>query len=385
MFIRHIVLLFIAIFSNFYLSCAAALNAEQVYAKVKDSVYTVYGIDFKTKKAITRGSAVAVTANILATNCHVVLAGNLVFVKLEAEKRSALILYRDEKQDLCLLSVPGVHFSPVSLRDSSDVKIGETVFAIGNPQGTEKTLSQGIISNRHELDGGIWLQTDANVSFGSSGGGLFDQSGELIGITSKMGGSFGFATPTEWIMRVLNPSKPNKAAASALESQIKSQVESQARDKFGVSLYRNNQQCFLVMPGHDEQGESRGLAIWNPRMPNRLVVFSSAKTVKAALDLLLRSLQEGREHQNHDYVSLSKLTLSGSSLVLQGTSSPRERYPFFVARVTESLSTRLQQAHDFYVDFNDPDPDIDQIRIVYSLKGFQEGLAAYKQDIACGK
>jgi hypothetical protein len=374
MFIRQIVLLFICVFGDFYLNYAAALNAEQVYAKVKDSVYTVYGVDFKTQKAIARGSAVAVTTSILATNCHVVLAGNLVFVKQDTQKRSALILYRDEKQDLCLLTVPGLHFSPVSLRDSSDVKIGETVFAIGNPQGTEKTLSQGIISNRHQLDGGIWLQTDANVSFGSSGGGLFDQAGELIGITSKMGGSFGFATPTEWIMQVLNPAAAPAAASAAAPLA-----------KLSVSLYRNNQQCFLVMPGRDQQGGSRGLAIWNPKMPNRLVIFSSAKTVQAALDLLLRSLQEGREHQNHDYVSLSKLTLSGSSLMLRGTSSPRERYPFFVARLTESMSNRLQQASDFYVDFNDPDPDIDQIRIVYSLKGFQEGLAAYKQDLTCGK
>ena len=76
-----------------------ALTAEQVYSNVKDSIYTLYGVDFSTKKAVARGSAVAVTTRILATNCHVALSGNFLVVKSGGANKVARILYKDEKQD----------------------------------------------------------------------------------------------------------------------------------------------------------------------------------------------------------------------------------------------------------------------------------------------
>lgn len=361
-----------------------ALNAEQVYAKVKDSIYTLYGVNFKTKKAVARGSAVAVTKAILATNCHVAMMGNFLVVKIDDSNRVGRLLYKDEKQDLCLVEVPGVTFQPVAIRDSSQVKIGEVVFAVGNPQGTEKTLSQGIISNRHNVDGGVWLQTDATISFGSSGGGLFDAQGELIGITSKMGGNFGFATPTEWILSVLHPEqitpdtdtdgdgKPDTAAPTSLKSLGNF-------GNSGLTLYRNNDQCFLVMPGKNSKGESQGLAIWNPRFADRLLVFATAHTVEEALSLLLRSLQEGKQVKNSDYMSPNALSLGGQTYPLYGTSSTRERYAFFVLRAKQALTDELKQQPNFSVQFQDPDPRISEARVTYSLEGVAPALQAYDQ------
>ncbi len=370
------------------LSCpvpqGVALNAEQVYAKVKDSIYTLYGVNFKTKKAIARGSAVAVTKAILATNCHVAMMGNFLVVKVDDTNRVGRLLYKDEKQDLCLVEVPGVTFQPVVIRDSSQVKIGEVVFAVGNPQGTEKTLSQGIISNRHNVDGGVWLQTDATISFGSSGGGLFDAQGELIGITSKMGGNFGFATPTEWILSVLHPEqitpdtdtdgdgKPDTAAPTSLKSLGNF-------GSSGLTLYRNNDQCFLVMPGKNSKGEPQGLAIWNPRFADRLLVFATSHTVEEALSLLLRSLQEGKQVKNSDYMSPNALSLGGQAYPLYGTSSTRERYAFFVLRAKQALTDELKQQPNFSVQFQDPDPRISEARVTYSLEGVAPALQAYDQ------
>ena len=63
---------------------------------------------------------------------------------------------------------------------------GDPVFAVGNPLGLERTVTQGIVSNRsRDIEGQIFLQTDAAINPGNSGGPLFNQRGEVIGVTSR--------------------------------------------------------------------------------------------------------------------------------------------------------------------------------------------------------
>jgi len=87
-------------------------------------------------------------------------------------------------------------------RASSSLAVGERVYAIGAPEGLELTLSEGVISGLRDFDGAHVIQTSAPVSPGSSGGGLFDAHGHLIGITTfsmKEGQNLNFALPTEWV------------------------------------------------------------------------------------------------------------------------------------------------------------------------------------------
>ena len=196
------------------ISMAHALNVEDIYQKVNKSVYTLYTVNFYDKSPESLGSAIAVTDHILATNCHVALTGNYLGIVIKDEFKLGTLFFRDVNRDICFVEVPGITFSPVNMRNSKDVRVGEQVFAVGNPEGLEKSISQGIISNKRSDRGGDVLQTDASVSFGSSGGGLFDHNGELIGITNSVdrySKNIAFAIPSEWVSQILFPKNKEEA------------------------------------------------------------------------------------------------------------------------------------------------------------------------------
>jgi S1-C subfamily serine protease len=87
--------------------------------------------------------------------------------------------------DTCVLIGETDQFAPVArVRSFDSLQIGETVIAIGAPSGFSNTLSTGIVSQLRVLDGRKLVQTTAAISGGSSGGGLFDEKGNLIGITT---------------------------------------------------------------------------------------------------------------------------------------------------------------------------------------------------------
>jgi serine protease Do len=110
--------------------------------------------------------------------------------------------------DLALLKLPlpkDLKPSHVILGNLDDVNAGEGVFAVGNPLGLERSVSQGIVSNRNRnLEGQIYLQTDAAINPGNSGGPLFNLRGEVIGVTSRgarkdIAESLGFAIPVNYV------------------------------------------------------------------------------------------------------------------------------------------------------------------------------------------
>lgn len=189
----------------------AISKAQYVYQKVSDAIYTVYSEKSLNAKYGVLGSGVAIDKNILATNCHVALSEKYMVVRIEDQLSPAKLYYQNG--DMCLIQIAKAHFIPVKIRQSKAVNIGEEVFAIGNPEGYERTISRGIISNKYTSADGqyVILQTDAAISQGSSGGGLFDVNGSLIGITtaiSRAGSNIGFVIPTEMIInRGVSPIK----------------------------------------------------------------------------------------------------------------------------------------------------------------------------------
>ncbi|MHC4414526.1 MAG: S1C family serine protease [Planctomycetota bacterium] len=109
--------------------------------------------------------------------------------------------------DLALIAIPHLAFAGeltyAPLEAEESIEVGQTVFAIGNPLGLERTLSQGVISTtQRSFDGLTYIQTDAAVNPGNSGGPLFNTRGEVVGITN-MGILFGeglnFAIPVRYV------------------------------------------------------------------------------------------------------------------------------------------------------------------------------------------
>jgi S1-C subfamily serine protease len=194
--------------------------AAKVYKEVSGSVFTIYGVG-KTEYALE--SAVAVGKHLLATNCHVAFAGNYLKIKIDGVMKDGTLSYYDRENDLCLVNVDDAEFIPVNIRPSKEIDIGEDVYAIGNPEGYERTISKGIISNKDNINGKFMLQTDAPISHGSSGGGLFDVHANLIGITTLIGSegeNLGFAIPSEILLAQVNPNLLPKGGSIQATSSL---------------------------------------------------------------------------------------------------------------------------------------------------------------------
>jgi serine protease Do len=162
----------------------------------------------------------------VVTNCHVVEGDQniavVIYVREESNFRKVRldrvkIIAFNPFLDLALLKIeedqgPGVPRSPrlrkVYLGDGETVRVGDPVFAVGSPLGLERTVTEGIVSNnRRALGGNLYLQTSAPINPGNSGGPLFNDRGEVVGITSMkaaMGESLGFAIPVKYLKDFLD-------------------------------------------------------------------------------------------------------------------------------------------------------------------------------------
>ncbi|MEZ4599565.1 MAG: serine protease [Syntrophotaleaceae bacterium] len=164
------------------------LSAAELFEQVKPSVFVVLGArnhrDLELKK-VSQGSAVAISVSRLLTNYHVV-DGQMLLVIFQGDKwYPARMVWSDPETDRCILEVKDLRLRPVAgIRTYTSLKVGEKVFTVGAPYGLEHTLGEGLISGKRALEGVNIVQTSAPISPGSSGGGLFDQQGRLVGITT---------------------------------------------------------------------------------------------------------------------------------------------------------------------------------------------------------
>src|ERR1700720_3862817 len=180
-------------------------SPEELFAKARPSVWVVLATTLTSQSAATshvsQGSAVAITRSHLLTNYHVVDGRRLIVVKQGDQVLEATVVASDKESDRCVLAVTGEALSPADgLRGFEELRVGEKVYAIGSPSAIESTLGQGIVSGLRTVAGRHLVQTTAPISPGSSGGGLFDSAGNLIGITSfmlKNSGSLNFAIAVE--------------------------------------------------------------------------------------------------------------------------------------------------------------------------------------------
>ena len=161
--------------------------------------------DLQRSGDAAQGSAVAVTETQLLTNCHIVESRPLLWIKKADKLMRAKIIRGDSQTDRCMIGVDQGILIPVQgIRNYDDLLVGEDVFTIGSPSGLESTLGQGLISGLRRVEKQRLIQTTAQISPGSSGGGLFDQSGNLVGITTFMisdGQNLNFAIAVEDFFR----------------------------------------------------------------------------------------------------------------------------------------------------------------------------------------
>lgn len=164
------------------------------------------------------GSGIIIDASgIILTNVHVIKNATKIYVKLsDGHVLLAELVSKDEKLDLALLKVnPGrLKLNPVTIGNPDESEIGDVVLAIGNPFGVGNTVTTGVISAKARFGG--FIQTDAAINSGNSGGALLNANGELIGINnfilSKDGTNtgVGFAIPINMIKPIMDAFKRGK-------------------------------------------------------------------------------------------------------------------------------------------------------------------------------
>ncbi|MDI1308496.1 MAG: serine protease [Methylotenera sp.] len=149
------------------------------------------------------GSGVVVSKEYVATNCHVLANAKGANIIKYRDAYRPIGLKADWKHDLCLLKFDSLPFKVAKMRDSRTVKYEEVIFSLGYPIGNNVPQpSYGSVKGAYPLDDSVVIRTSAAFAMGSSGGALFDQNFNLIGITSfKSPGSQGFFynLPVEWI------------------------------------------------------------------------------------------------------------------------------------------------------------------------------------------
>jgi hypothetical protein len=166
----------------------ARLSPEDVFKKVERSVFVVLATPSEAElrvRNIAQGSAIAVAPHLLLTNCHVVKGRSIIKLWQDGRRGNATLVAGDEATDRCILKTDDMTLDPIAgVRTVSSLAVGERVYAVGAPITLERTLSEGLISGiRHDV-GRTLVQTSAPISPGSSGGGLFDDRGNLVGITT---------------------------------------------------------------------------------------------------------------------------------------------------------------------------------------------------------
>lgn len=190
---------------------AGGLSLQEIYGKAIDSVVS---ISCTLSGSTSSGSGVVIDREgYLITNCHVVDGATSIRVRLTDERVfSALVVGMDRLSDLAVLYIPANDLTPAEFGDSTVIRVGDSVAAIGDPLGESLrgTMTDGIISaiNRNVTTGGrtmTLLQTNAALNSGNSGGPLLNCFGQVIGINTMKIGTFvdtagvegiGFAIPS---------------------------------------------------------------------------------------------------------------------------------------------------------------------------------------------
>lgn len=257
----------------------------------------------------TSGSGFIIRGDgLIVTNAHVVADAKQIQVRLTDGRRfEGKLIGKDSRVDLAVLQIEGVQGLPVlPLGDSNRIRVGELVMALGHPFGLDQTVSFGIVSRkgtplRAATPGFDFIQTDAAVNPGNSGGPLVSMAGEVVGVNSMAArsGSIGFAIPISLVKSLLPQLvEKGKVEWGWLGVGI-AEVPDEDLPKLGLSEARGVL-VRQVMPG--EPGEKGGLKamdvilsvdgqpVQGPRDLQRIIATSPpGKTIR------LRVMREGKE------------------------------------------------------------------------------------------
>ena len=179
-----------------------------------EDMFKEFGTPQERKASILGSGFIIDAKGIVITNNHVIKGAEDILIRANGDKEyNAKIIGADPLSDIAVLQIESKDkFTPVKFGDSDKARIGDWVIAIGNPFGLGGTVTSGIISARNRAIGLTryedYIQTDASINQGNSGGPLFDMNGDVIGINTAILGQsgsigIGFAIPSNSAEKVI--------------------------------------------------------------------------------------------------------------------------------------------------------------------------------------
>ncbi len=229
----------------------------------------------QTPKQEASGSGVIISSDgYIVTNNHVVEGADELTVTLNDNREySARIIGTDKTTDLALIKIDGKNLPTLSIGDSDKLKVGEWVLAVGNPFNLNSTVTAGIVSAKARSLGanGVesFIQTDAAINAGNSGGALVNAQGELVGINAMLysqTGSYsgyGFAIPTTIMNKVVDDLKAYGTVQRALlgiqGQNAHDYIDMQKAQDKEVDLGTNDG-IYVAKVDNDGAGNDAGLA-----------------------------------------------------------------------------------------------------------------------------
>lgn len=323
---------------------ADELATIDLFRNARDSVVFISTrqrvADFWTRNvySVPRGSGSGLVwdeAGHIVTNYHVIEGASEAEIQLaDGRQFSARLVGASPQHDLAVLRIGGAGFiapARVPIGTSSDLQVGQSVFAIGNPFGLDWTLTKGIVSaldrslpNENGPDIRHLIQTDAAINPGNSGGPLLDSAGRLIGINtaiySPSGASagIGFAVPVDTVMRVVPQLIANgRYTRPALGIQSDEQINERLKRAAGI------EGVFVLEVEPGSAADRAGLiaAAATPRgvVPGDIIVSLNGKPVSRLGDLLAR-LDDFRVGQSVEITVLRGGELRKIPIELEGGS-----------------------------------------------------------------
>ena len=402
---------FLLVIAFMYAGAANGMSASAVYKKVEQSVFDVIGFDDLKKKDKSKiqfyaGSAVAVTNNVIATNCHVALPGkNYLFILHDKKEYPAVIIAINSEQDICLLRVENLNMQPARLRPITDLKTGEDVYAVGSPRGIKKLISRGILSKSVVNQSGFWVLSDAMIAQGSSGGGLFDDQGNLIGITTsffteplsrksitnkellgEVKAGISISAATDWIIDRLKLRAYKKDNSNYKVSRVQQPRQQDNKlyslGTFGdskIGLYKRNGRCFIFISGKNKHGKATSSAIFDPKVPNDILIFPRARSASKAISVLIAEFAANPKQKKSSSFSGSYIYFYKKRFNLYGFRKVYGNFPLLTVAFNTPLTRTFIDGNRFIVYLGGRYvKDSERLR-TFGLWGFSEALLNYRQ------
>ena len=293
-------------------------NRSVVHITIKSAQRELIFLEVPSEGAGS-GSVIDRNGHIL-TNYHVVEGAQEIRVTLHnSQSHDATIVGYDPPNDIAVLKInaPTEELEPMELGDSSRLKVGQLVFAIGNPFGLERTMTTGIISSlnrslpsRPGRTMKAMIQIDAALNRGNSGGPLLDSRGRLIGMNTAIASStgentgVGFAIPVDTVKRVV----PQLIATGKV-----------VRPDAGISRVYQSEQGLVIatlLPGGPaERAGLRGFRVVREQRRSALGLYETRKVDRSQADTII-AVDGEKSKTADDFLSLIERKRPGDQVVL---------------------------------------------------------------------